>query len=505
MKKNIFNLVLIFLFIFASCGTTEGTFAGNELETETKQAQPRQEAAVEIKIEPEPVTAEDPASEIVIDDPLLDIAELVLDEELQAGDNALLPDEYEAEPLIEETPPAPQEPPVVQTPPSSAPPAPVAQSDPAPLPEIKPEVTEIAQETLLPDSLSEEISDDTFTEISRETYRPSFPSGPARTPDSILQMGLTPLDREIIFSRIIHAAVGQTVEIPFRGSGWIYLGETASKRGIVYSSRRNDPEGQSFIFTLEAPETYVLKFYRQDFIRDYIINDHVQVIVTEAPSGSASWQNQPADRSRVVAQPRWPTAVEEAQIRSGSRITTEPVVTAGEATLRETSPAQPPLRETPSRETPSSGQRVMPAQPAVTAPPSQQTPPRDSAVSAPFVQAQPPEAISEQSRLAESLNLTVREKLPYDDTVKKAKENFDAGNTQAAITLLEQLIEDYPGGSDELYWQLGQYYEANSPSRNILLSIDYYRRLVNEYPQSSRHNDARRRIAYLERFYINIQ
>jgi hypothetical protein len=50
----------------------------------------------------------------------------------------------------------------------------------------------------------------------------------------------------------------------------------------------------------------------------------------------------------------------------------------------------------------------------------------------------------------------------------------------------------------------GQFYEANSPSRNILLSLDYYRRLTREYPQSNRYNDARRRITYLERFYINI-
>jgi hypothetical protein len=37
------------------------------------------------------------------------------------------------------------------------------------------------------------------------------------------------------------------------------------------------------------------------------------------------------------------------------------------------------------------------------------------------------------------------------------------------------------------------------------MSLDYYRRLVREYPQSRRYNDASRRIAYLERFYINIR
>jgi len=89
--------------------------------------------------------------------------------------------------------------------------------------------------------------------------------------------------------------------------------------------------------------------------------------------------------------------------------------------------------------------------------------------------------------------------------IDRAKEAFDGGNVPAAVALLEQFMETYPGGSDEVYWLLGQFYEANSPSRNILLSLDYYRRLINEYPQSRRFNDARRRIAYLERFYINIQ
>jgi hypothetical protein len=51
----------------------------------------------------------------------------------------------------------------------------------------------------------------------------------------------------------------------------------------------------------------------------------------------------------------------------------------------------------------------------------------------------------------------------------------------------------------------GQFYEANTPNRDILAALDSYRRLVREYAQSSRFDDARRRIAYLERYYINIQ
>jgi outer membrane protein assembly factor BamD (BamD/ComL family) len=94
---------------------------------------------------------------------------------------------------------------------------------------------------------------------------------------------------------------------------------------------------------------------------------------------------------------------------------------------------------------------------------------------------------------------------PPSGYLQKAREEFDAGRTASAISMLDQFREHYPAGSDEAYWLYGQFYEANSPSRDILTALDYYRRLVREYPQSGRYNDARRRIAYLERYYINIQ
>ncbi|MDR1318440.1 MAG: tetratricopeptide repeat protein, partial [Treponema sp.] len=94
--------------------------------------------------------------------------------------------------------------------------------------------------------------------------------------------------------------------------------------------------------------------------------------------------------------------------------------------------------------------------------------------------------------------------LPPGDYLGRAREEFEAGRVASAISVLDQFREHYPSGSDEAYWLYGQFYEANSPGRDILTALDYYRRLIREYPQSSRCNEARRRIAYLERYYINI-
>jgi outer membrane protein assembly factor BamD (BamD/ComL family) len=92
-----------------------------------------------------------------------------------------------------------------------------------------------------------------------------------------------------------------------------------------------------------------------------------------------------------------------------------------------------------------------------------------------------------------------------DAYLKKAREEFDAGRIVTAISVLDLFRTRYSAGSDEAWWLYGQCYEANSPSRNILTALEYYRRLIQEFPQSGRATEARRRIAYLERYYINIQ
>jgi outer membrane protein assembly factor BamD (BamD/ComL family) len=92
------------------------------------------------------------------------------------------------------------------------------------------------------------------------------------------------------------------------------------------------------------------------------------------------------------------------------------------------------------------------------------------------------------------------------DWIRRAREEYDGGRIAGALNALDQFMRYYPGGSDEAYWLYGQSLEANNETtRDIRRSLEYYRRLVREYPQSSRYDEARRRIAYLERFYFNIQ
>jgi tetratricopeptide (TPR) repeat protein len=195
-----------------------------------------------------------------------------------------------------------------------------------------------------------------------------------------------------------------------------------------------DTEGQTFVFQAGEAGTYELKFYRQDFIRDYIVNDLVTLIVEEQPLPAIRF-GAPVERGTVTA----------GETSPGAGTTPPPA-------------ASPALEAAPS---------VSVTLPAVV-----------------------PEAAEPDSP---------------QEYLRRAREEREAGHIPQALAVLDQFMAQFPRLNDEALWLYAQLYEAPGPSRNIRSALDCYRRLINEYPQSTRYADARRRIAYLERYYINIQ
>ncbi|MCL2381548.1 MAG: hypothetical protein FWC64_08125 [Treponema sp.] len=377
-------------------------------------------------------------------------------------------DEFPLEPEpVEDVPPVQVPPPPVPVEPELAepplPPAPV-EPEPAPLPAPPPLAVPPA-----PVEPEPAVPPPPFLRPPEQAPPPPIVPPPA-PPLAEVPGRIPPSadEGEIVFSRIVRATVGQIIEVPFRGTGWVYLGELGNRRGISYDSRRLDTAagvivGQSFIFRTEAAGTYILRFFRQDFFRDYIINDHVQIIVEEAPGAVIAGQpGFPLDRGRVIAEPRWP-----------------PLATAEmppQAVDPVTSPA-PQDPAVPAPPAPAPADAVAAAPPAIAAMPQAAVPP------APVI---PP---------ADSPS----------DYVRRARDEFDAGRVEPALVILDTMRVRFPAGSDEAWFLYGQLLEANSPSRDIRLSLEFYRRLVSEYPQSHRVLEAQRRIAHLERFFFTIR
>jgi hypothetical protein len=260
-----------------------------------------------------------------------------------------------------------------------------------------------------------------------------------------------------------------------------------------------ETEGMTFIFRADAEGTYSLRFNRHDFVRDYILNDYVKVIVEQPPpvTGS-SWSNSQVGPDRVYAVPRWPLATdpEPSPVRAPAR---EGSPTAGRAAAEQNTTQEPNTNSA--------------AQSPVTdgAPGAPLAGSANSAASA--SSAAPIASANSTNSAASPLpgetaknNASAAEAIQAEDWLKKAREEYNAGRIKGALDALDQFMIIFPAGSDEAFWLYGQSLEANNDAtRDIRLALDYYRRLTREFPQSSRYGEARQRIAYLERFYFSIQ
>lgn len=267
----------------------------------------------------------------------------------------------------------------------------------------------------------------------------------------------------VVYSRTAKAVVGQQVEIPFGGNGWVFLGEENGQTGVAYHSHRFDAEGQTFLFEAEAVGVYGLDFYKQDFVRDFLINDHVKVIVEAADAAASS-----ISRSPVVAQPRWPTAVQEALWAAGDKIG-----------------AMPPALD----------------------PSSSQSPEKTASVAdgGTILQEQTT-AASEATTLPSDVPTSgIPEDAEPDAYIEQVRKVFDANDFISALDVLDQFRERFPVGNDEAWWLYARIFETNGPTRDVKSARYYYQRLVNEFPLSSYWTDAQNRIKYLDRYYFNIQ
>lgn len=94
---------------------------------------------------------------------------------------------------------------------------------------------------------------------------------------------------------------------------------------------------------------------------------------------------------------------------------------------------------------------------------------------------------------------------PAEAYLSLAQKEADAGRTASALAVLDRYTSRFPLGSDEAWWLYGRLLEANGPNKDVRSALAYYKRLMAEYPQSSRYDDAKKRVAYLERFFFEIR
>ncbi len=335
---------------------------------------------------------------------------------------------------------------------------------------------------------------------------------PAGLPDLPSRVAPIVVEDPVVFSRSIRLSVGQLLEVPFRSAGWVFLGEQGARKGLPYDSRRLEKEGQSFIFRAELEGSYSLKFYRQDFINDYIVNDYVQVNVEAPPSGAVvGGFSLPIDRGRVVAEPRWPPTAAASGSATAATASSLLSLLPSNTAREDAGVASIPV---PSLSDAIVQGLAAQASPGAAASVANTTSPASTATAL-GPQSNPSPIVPKAATTAGAITTTPRTVRAVADTIKSdatpevyfaaAKSEGDAGRSDSALAILDVFLDRYPSGSDEALWLYGQLLEVNGPNKDIKSSLAFYQRLVQEYPQSPRYDDARKRVAYLERYYFDIR
>jgi len=89
--------------------------------------------------------------------------------------------------------------------------------------------------------------------------------------------------------------------------------------------------------------------------------------------------------------------------------------------------------------------------------------------------------------------------------IRLAKTELEAKRVQSAIEALDRYLSLYPYGNDEVFYLYGLAYEQDTPFRNVKKAYEYYRRVKDEYPRSSRWREASDKVAYLERHFFGLR
>lgn len=271
--------------------------------------------------------------------------------------------------------------------------------------------------------------------------------------------------------RTEEAVRGSPLELPFRGSGWIYLGETGGRDGLRYESRKFDGTQAIFLFTAERPGEYQLRFQRQDALTGEPENLIVKVLVREPEPGSAAGvPSRPASGSSAPA-----------ASALGAAVAGQPAAAAAGAAP---TGAAPPGATAPSQ--PSSA--------------AEGNPPSAAAAS-----AAPPGAAGEPSRPPAAASAPRDLPASPEELLRLAREDLAASRIAGVLEVLDRYMQLFPFGSDEAHYLYAKAYEQNTPYRDIKKAYANYRKVRDEWPRSPFWRESAERVTYIERHYFDIR
>jgi len=92
-----------------------------------------------------------------------------------------------------------------------------------------------------------------------------------------------------------------------------------------------------------------------------------------------------------------------------------------------------------------------------------------------------------------------------EELLRLARDELAANRIASALTVLDKYVSLFPFGSDEAFYLYGKAYEQNTPYRDIKKAYSYYKKVRDEWPQSTFWQESAARATYIERHYFDIR
>jgi tetratricopeptide (TPR) repeat protein len=326
--------------------------------------------------------------------------------------------------------------------------------------------------------------------------------------------------------------VGDEAEIELSGTGWVYLGEGRNREGLGFRRRYSEGGNTVFVFDVKAAGDYLARFQRQDLEKGVFAERRVAVEGKPAPAtgggeavaqlGEAPEQGEDRRRGDVVnGQESGEGQEPEAVDRSASLEEARALLDEGkkeealEAFLQSYPPGDSEVHDTiaslardlhrtaVARSHWSENLDAGPpwAQRARMGLLELSLESKDSEGAWEHYAALR-DADSEASDTA--LNADSMPQLSAQQLRRLGLLLLDSEDPARAVEPLETYLEGTASPEDpaELFYRLGRLYEQQHRASRAL---EYYRRVVNDYPLSTHWAPAEERVHYLKRHFFDIR
>lgn len=300
--------------------------------------------------------------------------------------------------------------------------------------------------------LTETNSDDDIIEILED----SSDSTPEESVEPII----------IVPSRKVTLNIGQTLEVLYPGSGWIYMGTTDNTKDFSFLGKKLGTENTKFTFKAKKQGNKILHFYKNDILTQNYIDDYLEVEILSEKDSSNKIVQAPEYKQSIPKKVQ--TEIAETKTQNEiSQITQNDETTQTNQTTNENISSQKTQNSSILEDSSSSTKQT-------------------------------------SSSTEENQNENNDEIAEIDTTalLEEAESLYNEKNYKDALSKLETYIEYSKDNRDKALYLQGQIYETDGEYKNVKKAIESYKTLTKNYPASSYWDSANKRIIYLTKFYL---